>query len=235
MVAAEKPLSTPPFSQGFLMSDFAAARLMMVDGQVRTHEVSDLRLIAAMQEIPRERFVPAPLAPIAYLDLDLAVSDAPPRYLLKPMVLAKLIQAAKVAPTDRVLDIACGTGYSSAILARLGESVVGLDDNAALMQLSGDYFRGTPNVKFVIGALAEGYPAAAPYDVILINGACQTIPQRLLSQLGDQGRLVCMRGAGATGTGVLWQRSGDAFGERALFDAAAPALPDFAKPPAFAF
>ena len=117
------------------MIDFAAARRMMVDGQVRTSDVTDLRLIAAMLEVPRERFVPAAKAALAYLDLDLPVKEgeagAPVRRLLKPMVLAKLIQAAEIGAGDHVLDVGCATGYSSAVLARLAGSVVALEQDAA--------------------------------------------------------------------------------------------------------
>ena len=119
------------------MIDFAAARRMMVDGQVRTSDVTDPRIIAAMLELPRERFVPEASAALAYLDLDLPVTEEPApgaRRLLKPMVLAKLVQAADIGRDARVLDVACGTGYSSALLARLARSVVALEDDAALAQ-----------------------------------------------------------------------------------------------------
>ena len=218
------------------MRDFAAARRMMVDGQVRTADVTDLRLIAAMQEIPRERFVPAEQVPLAYLDLDLPIGQgADARRLLKPMVLAKLIQAADVAETDRVLDVACGTGYSSAVLARLAASVVGLEQQTAHAKSARDLLHGTRNVEFAVGPLAGGHPTSAPYDVILINGACEIEPRALLHQLKNGGRLVCVYSRGPAGKAMLWRRSGDAFGERVIFDATAPVLPGFVKPPAFAF
>src|SRR5688572_5853489 len=119
------------------MIDFAAARRMMVDGQVRTSDVTDPRIIAAMLELPRERFVPHGSAALTYLDLDLPVTDQAGRdgrRLLKPMVLAKLLQAADIGPDARVLDVACGTGYSSAVLAQLARSVVALEDDAMLAQ-----------------------------------------------------------------------------------------------------
>jgi protein-L-isoaspartate(D-aspartate) O-methyltransferase len=118
------------------MTDFAAARRMMVDGQVRTSDVTDLRIVAAMLELPRERFVPEAKADLAYLDFDIVVKEAtagaPARRLLKPMVLAKMIQAAEVGASDRVLDVGCATGYSSALLSRLAASVVALEEDAAL-------------------------------------------------------------------------------------------------------
>ena len=112
------------------MFDAVAARRLMVDGQVRTADVTDAALIDAMLTVPRERFLPPALAQLAYLDGDIQI--APGRALLKPMVLAKLIQAARVGPEDRVLDLGCGTGYSSAVLARLAATVVALEEDAAL-------------------------------------------------------------------------------------------------------
>src|SRR5690349_1619022 len=120
------------------MTDFAAARRMMVDGQVRPNDVQDLRIIAAMLEIPRERFVSASNAPFAYADVDLPVGpdSRSTRALLKPMVLAKMAQAAGVRASDRVLDVGCATGYSSAVLARLAQSVVALEEDSALAKMA---------------------------------------------------------------------------------------------------
>ena len=217
------------------MSDFAAARRMMVDGQIRTSAVTDLRLIAAMLDIPRERFVPPEQVPLAYLDLDLPVGDgAHGRRLLKPMVQAKLIQAAEIAETDHVLDVGCATGYSSAILARLAASVIGLEQDRGLARQAGEHLRSLPNVTIVAGTLAAGHPAAAPYDVILVNGSGETVPQALLRQLKDGGRLIGVIGRGP-GKATVYRRDGEMFGGRPVFDAAAPALPGFAKAPAFAF
>ena len=181
------------------MIDFANARRMMVDGQIRPSDVTDRDLIAAMLAVPRERFVPPELASVAYLDRDLPVDDR--RMLLKPMVLARLIQAAEVGADDRVLDVACGTGYSSAILARLAAMVVALEDDPArerrcaktLAQL------GIPNVTTVCGPLDAGWSALAPYDVILVNGAFEVEPQELFAQLKEGGRLVGVLGGGHDG------------------------------------
>jgi protein-L-isoaspartate(D-aspartate) O-methyltransferase len=213
------------------MTDFAAARRNMVDGQVRTQDVTDQRLIAALLEIPRERFVPPAKAALAYLDLDVPLEDGG-RKLLKPMVLAKLIQAAAPKSADRVLDVGCGTGYSSALLARLGGEVIALEDDAALARQArknlGD------QAKVVTGSLTEGWAGGAPYDVILLNGASEIVPQSLFGQLKAGGRLVCVLGA-TPGKGMLYLRSGEEVSGRALFDAAAPPLPGFAKSPAFVF
>jgi protein-L-isoaspartate(D-aspartate) O-methyltransferase len=230
------------------MIDFAAARRMMVDGQVRTSDVTDLRLIVAMQAVPRERFVPAGKAELAYLDLDLPVAEgaaggeagerARERYLLKPMVLAKLLQTAGVGEGDRVLDVGCATGYSSAVLGRLVASVVALEQEAELARLAqGNLMAvGTRNVEVVTGPLTEGWPPGAPYDVILLNGASEVAPQALLGQLKEGGRLVGVIGRAPVTRAMLYIRSnaGDVSG-RAVFDAVAPLLPGFAQPAAFVF
>ena len=153
------------------MFDTATARRMMVDCQVRTADVTDLELIAAMAALPRERFVPAALAEQAYRDGDIAIGDG--RVLLKPMVLAKLIQAARVRGSDHVLDVGCGTGYSSAVLARLAGSVVALEEDAGLAQQAKAALAATDgsHVPVATAPLTTGWPQAAPYDVILLNGA----------------------------------------------------------------
>jgi protein-L-isoaspartate(D-aspartate) O-methyltransferase len=215
------------------MSDFAAARRNMVDGQVRTQDVTDLRLIGAMLDIPRERFVPAAQAGLAYLDLDLPVGKGGAgRRLLKPMVLAKLIQAAAPESSERVLDVACGTGYSSAVLAELAGEVTALEEDPALAAQAEKNLAG--RAKVVTGPLTAGWPAGGPYDVILFNGASQIVPQSLFGQLKDGGRLVCVLGT-SPGQAMLYLRSGAEVGSRPLFDAAAPLLPGFVKAPAFVF
>jgi protein-L-isoaspartate(D-aspartate) O-methyltransferase len=223
------------------MTDFATARRMMVDGQVRTSDVTDLRIIAAMLDLPRERFVSAATAPLAYLDLDVPVAPAtagePVRRLLKPMVLAKLVQAAAVEADDHVLDVGCATGYSSALLARLARSVVALEQDPALVRLARETLAavGASNVTVEAGPLTAGWPAAAPYDVILLNGATEIVPDALCRQLKDGGRLVAVVGGAPGGRAMLYRLVvGDVSG-RPIFDAAAPLLPGFAAPPAFVF
>ncbi len=172
------------------MLSFAAARRMMVDGQVRTNDVTDSRILAAMERLPREDFVPPSQAALAYLDRDLPVTDraagGTARYLLKPMVLAKLIHAAAVGPTDRVLDVACATGYSTALLAHLASSVVGLEEEAGLAALAERNMRalGLNNVLIRTGPLVAGAAAAGPFDVIVINGAVDRLPEALFGPLG---------------------------------------------------
>jgi protein-L-isoaspartate(D-aspartate) O-methyltransferase len=217
------------------MFDSAAARRMMVDGQVRTADVTNLDLIAAMLAVPRERFVPSSLAEQAYVDSDIAIAEG--RALLKPMVLAKLIHAARVRSDDHVLDVGCGTGYSSAVLARLAASVIALEEDAALARQAKEALAatGAAGVTVVIGPLLEGWPAAAPYDLILLNGATEIAPEALGRQLKPSGRLAGIFGRGPAGKGTIYRLVEGRLVGRPLFDAAAPLLPGFAAPPAFVF
>ena len=217
------------------MIDFVAARRNMVEGQVRTADVTDLRILSAMLEIPRENFVPPGAAGLAYLDLDLAVGEAGSRRLLKPMVLAKLIHAADIASSDRVLDVGCGTGYAAAVLAHFAGQVVALDQDAGLVQAARSALAGQPNVTVVNGPLTGGWPQGAPYDVILLEGATEIAPLAFLSQLKDGGRLICILGGGPSAKAMLYGRCGEELGGRPIFDASATVLPGFAKVPAFAF
>jgi protein-L-isoaspartate(D-aspartate) O-methyltransferase len=215
--------------------DFATARRKMVDNQVRPNDVTDPRLVSALLDIPRERFAPADRAAMAYMDSDLAIGDG--RALLKPMVLARLIQAADIQETDRVLDVACGTGYSSAVLARLAHSVTALEENTGLAaeatRLLGEL--AITNASVVTGSLNAGWPQNAPYDVILVNGAVEFVPETLLAQLKEDGCLLAIISNGPIGKATLYQRVADDISTRPVFDAAAPVLKDFVKPPEFVF
>lgn len=215
------------------MTDFVAARRHMVDGQVRTTDVTDLRVISAMLEVPRERFMPQASAALAYLDLDVPLGG--PRRLLRPMVLAKLIQAAELEATDRVLDVGCATGYTAAVLARIASQVVALEQDVGLGKAAKEALSSHPNVTVVNGALAEGWPQGAPYNVVVLDGATDVVPHALCQQLKDGGRLVCVLGSGPGSKAMLYRRSGGDVGGRPIFDASAGLLPGFAKTPVFAF
>ena len=217
------------------MTDFATARRHMVDGQVRTADVTDLRILAAMLEIPRENFVPSDADGLAYLDLDLAIGAAGARRLLKPMVLAKLIHAADVASSDRVLDVGCGTGYAAAILSRIAGQVITLEQDSGLAQTARAALASQSNVNVVSGPLIAGWPQGAPYDLILLEGATEIAPHTFLGQLKDGGRLVCVLGSGPAAKAMLYCRSGEELGGRPIFDAGAAVLPGFARAPVFAF
>jgi protein-L-isoaspartate(D-aspartate) O-methyltransferase len=217
------------------MLDTAAARRMMVDGQVRTADVTNLDLIAAMLAVPRELFVPPALADQAYIDSDIPIGKG--RALLKPMVLAKLIQAAQVERSHHVLDVACGTGYSSAVLSRLAGSVVALEEDAALTRRAQQALAaaGAAEVVVAIGPLHAGWPATSPYDFILLNGGTEIVPETLGWQLKPNGRLACIFGPPPASKAMLYRMVEGRLVGRPIFDAAAPVLPGFTAPPAFVF
>jgi protein-L-isoaspartate(D-aspartate) O-methyltransferase len=217
------------------MFDSASARRMMVDGQVRTADVHNPDLLTAMLTIPRERFVPPSLAEQAYIDSDIEI--APGRVLLKPMVFAKLIEAADVDAGDRVLDVGCGLGYSSAVLSRLVASVVALEEDAALAGRAKAALAsaGASGVTVTTGPLTAGWPAGAPYDFILLNGATEIVPDRFASQLKPDGRLACIFKQGPAAKAMIYRVSEGHLVGRPAFDAAALVLPGFVAPPAFVF
>ncbi len=217
------------------MFDSALARRMMVDGQVRTADVHNPELIAAMLEVPRERFVPQPLAEQAYVDGELDLGNG--RAMLAPMVFAKLVEAAQLSGSERVLDVGCGLGYSSAVLAQLAGSVVALEEDADLargakMALTGS---GTLGVTAVQGPLAAGWAAAAPYDFILLEGATEIVPDFLGRQLTPSGRLACIFGGAPAAKATLFRLAEGRLVGRPIFDAAAVTLPGFSAAPTFVF
>jgi protein-L-isoaspartate(D-aspartate) O-methyltransferase len=217
------------------MFDTVTARRMMVDGQVRTADVTNPDLIGAMLAVPRERFVPAATAGQAYADCDLPLGGG--RALLKPMVLAKLIQAARVRSTDHVLDVGCGTGYSSAVLARLAGSVVALEEDQALAAQAKQVLGGMEGggVTVATGPLNAGWPAAAPYDIVFLNGATEVVPEALGRQLKPDGRLLCVFGRPSAGKAMIYRQIEGQLVGRPIFDAAAPLLPGFVAVPEFVF
>jgi protein-L-isoaspartate(D-aspartate) O-methyltransferase len=215
------------------MTDFATARSRMVDSQIRPSDVTDLRLLWALQTVDRERFVPEKARDLAYADYDMPIARG--RCLLKPRVFAKLVQQADIKPSDRLLDVGCGLGYSAAVLAELAGEVTALEQEPELAAAATKALAANGKIRVVAGPLAEGYSAGAPYDVIVVEGATELQPDALLSQLSDGGRLVSILGGGPAGKAMLYKRSGEDLGERPLFDAGVSVLPGFAKPPAFAF
>ena len=219
------------------MIDFADARRHMVDGQVRPSDVSDHRVIGAMLEVPRENFAPPSATSIAYLDVDLPVGEGvgAPRRMLKPIILAKLLNAAEIEPTDKVLDVGCATGYTAALLARIAGGVVALEEDPGLARTAKAALAGQPNVTVVTGPLVNGWAQGGPYDVIVLEGATEIEPRAFCQQLKDGGRLICVLGSAPGSAAWLYRRSGDDFGGRPVFSAGAPLLPGFAKPKVFTF
>jgi protein-L-isoaspartate(D-aspartate) O-methyltransferase len=221
------------------MSGFSTARQKMVDGQVRPSDVTDSRIIDAMLAVPREAFVPQSQRALAYLDLDLDVSEGGPakRFLIKPLVISKMLQAADIKDTDNVLVAGCATGYTAALVAKLAGRVTATESDPALAAKAKDVMAllGLGNVTFRAAAAAEGDPANAPYDVIVLDGATEITPDRLYGQLRDGGRLVGVFAMTQPQRAVIVTRSHGDFGNRALFDAAVPVLPGLERPPAFVF
>lgn len=220
--------------------DFAALRLTMVESQIRTFDVTDHAVIGRFLDAPREDFVPAAVRGLAYSDTALKIGAE--RRLLTPMVLARMIQAAGIKPGDHVLDIAPGTGYSTAILAGLAPNVVALESDPDLQALTKANLAaaGFSNVPVFGGPLQEGVASAAPFDVIFVNGVVEAHLDHLSAQLRDCGKLVALwRTAGAANQhacrAVLFEKNSGALSRRDLFDAAGPRLDAFRADPAFVF
>lgn len=215
--------------------DVALQRKNMVESQVRPSDVTDRRIIAAMQAIPREAFVPAELKSIAYLDTPLPV--APRRSLLPPRLLAKLVQLAGVEAGHKILDVGGATGYTAAILAALGATVTLLESDPALAAAARTNINTLKlaNISVVEGPLAEGAADRAPFDIIIIEGSADLIPPGLSAQLGDGGRLVAILQEGRLNRAVVGLRAGQSFDVTTAFEGWADPLPGFERPPAFAF
>ncbi|MDP9196868.1 MAG: protein-L-isoaspartate O-methyltransferase [Pseudomonadota bacterium] len=218
------------------MSAAAIARQNMVENQLRPNRVQDAALVRAMEQIPREMFVPAALKGLAYMDDDLPLGSD--RWLMEPMVLARMIEAAGITPACRVLDVGGATGYSTAILSRLARHVTLLEADAALARQAETALKqlSCPNTAVMQGDMTQGSPDGAPYDVILVNGAVEQVPQALSVQLADGGRLVTVvLSGGQTGRACLFRRTGTTISDIVLFDAGTPLLPGFEKPAEFEF
>jgi protein-L-isoaspartate(D-aspartate) O-methyltransferase len=227
------------------MIDFERRRLTMVETQIRPNEVTDPRLLAALRAVPREWFVPGELRTLAYMDEGIevfpSIDSAPARFLLAPMVLARLVQLAAVEPHDTVLDVGCATGYSTAVLAGLGRSVIGLEPEPELAEAARGALReiGIVNVDIVEGPLGRGYREGGPYDVILLNGSVPAPPESLTAQLSEGGRLAAVlssgAGTGSQGKAYLFVKVGGEVSGVPHFDAGARPLPGFLPEPCFNF
>jgi protein-L-isoaspartate(D-aspartate) O-methyltransferase len=223
------------------MMDFALARRNMVESQIRPNDVTDRELIAALMDVPRERFVPAAMRGLAYIDEDVPLRDASSeggrRWLMEPMPFARLVQLAEIGQNDLVLDIGCATGYSTAVLARLAESVVGLESDAELASRAETQLveAGVGNAAIVTGDLAEGYPSQGPYDVIILEGSVEQIPDAIFKQLRDGGRLVAAVTAGPIGKATLFRSIAGDISPSVAFDINIQKLPGFDKKLEFVF
>jgi len=220
------------------MTDFVLARRNMVDGQLRPNRVTNTQLLAVIADLPRERFLPPGLRSVAYADDDVPLGNG--RCLMEPMVLARLIQMLQPQPQDKALVVASGAGYGSALLARLVNTVVAVEPDAALAGSAEQTIRelGIANVRAVAGPMEEGHAAEGPYDVILIEGAVQHVPAAIVQQLAEGGRLgtvIAAPSAGALGVAQIMVKEGGVASARPIFDAGTPALPGFVSPPRFTF
>jgi len=216
------------------MSDFSTRRVMMVDTQVRPSDVTKFPIIEAMLAIPREVYVPAAKREAAYIGEN--VDLAPGRVVLEARTLAKMLDALDVQPSETVLDLGCGLGYSTAVIARMAGAVVAVEEDAALAAeaqrtLSAE---GVDNAAVIVGPLAAGNAKNAPYDVITLQGGVEMVPEALLSQLKEGGRIGAVFMEGALGTVKIGYKIDGALTWRFAFNAAAPVLPGFAKARAFA-
>ena len=210
-------------------------RRNMIEAQVRANDVTEPRIQAAMGAVPRERFVPPAKRALAYADVPVEV--APGRYLLDPRTLAKLLELADLRPSDRVLDVGCATGYSTAVLAHLVREVFGLEQDGDLARQASEALAALrfKSAEVTPGALSEGNATRAPFDAIVVNGAIPEPPETLLNQLADGGRLVAVVANGTAGKAQLFLRERGRIGCRAGFDANVPALVGFAKSVGFVF
>jgi protein-L-isoaspartate(D-aspartate) O-methyltransferase len=221
-------------AQAISSDDLAERRQRMVDGQLRTCDVTDQALLAAFARIPRESFVAPAFASLAYLDRDVPALGAGDRLLLAPMVLAKLVQAANVRPGEKALDVAGGSGYSASVLLSLGAVVVALESDEGAVGAAKTLLAAEKSVEIVAGDLAKG-TTGGPFDIILVNGAFEQSPENLLSQLAPGGRLVGVDASFNAMKAVFIERIGGVANRRVLFDATAPKLREFQQAPSFAF
>jgi protein-L-isoaspartate(D-aspartate) O-methyltransferase len=217
------------------MIDFEAARIKMVEHQIRTTDVTSHSVLRAFLSVPREAFVSEKAKPLAYLDADIELS--PGRYLMEASPLAKLLQAAEITKNDRALDVGAGSGYVAALLSHLAGSVTALESDGALCELAAANLnaQGCQNVTVVTGELTKGYAAAAPYDIIFVNGSVEEVPAALLEQLAEGGRLVAVIGYGNAAQAKILLKEHGSISESSRFNLSVKPLPGFAKVKEFVF
>lgn len=216
------------------MADYASRRTMMVDTQVRPSDVTKFPIIDAMLTVPRERFVPADKREAAYVGETLDLGQG--RALLEPRTFAKLLDALDIGPSDVVLDLGCGLGYSTAVIARMAEFVVAVEDDAARADEAQATLSdlGFDNAAVMTGPLAAGSAKSGPYDVVILQGAAETVPDALVAQIKEGGRIGCLLAEGALGTAKIGYKKDGRLNWRFAFNATAPVLPGFEKSRSFA-
>ena len=218
------------------MSVYDAARSNMIESQIRPNKVTDERVIAAFGRIRRELFVPEHLRGVAYVDEDLPLGGG--RYLMEPMVAARLLQAAAIAPKETVMVVGAGVGYEAALMSTLCRLVVAVEDNTELARIGRAALveHRIASVHYIEEPMEQGHRARAPYDVILFAGAVAELPDEIAAQLGENGRMLAViRDEAGIGRATLTTRTGGVLAHRVIFDAATPLLPGFRPKPAFVF
>ena len=219
------------------LTSFEMARKAMIDSQIRPNKVIDERVIEAYATVPREVFVPRSLKEVAYVDEDLSLSGG--RYIIEAMVMGRLLQALAIKPSDNVLLVGAGTGYSAALLSHLCASVIAIDNRTAAVEKAQDILGQMEigNVAVLKGKLTEGYANEGPFDAIIIEGGVEVMPEALLSQLAPSGKLAAIwRSSGkAQGEASLWSAAGDGYVRKSLFNAQVPTLTEFKAKPEFQF
>lgn len=216
------------------MTDYTARRTMMVDTQVRPSDVTKFPIIDAMLSVPREAFVPDSLREAAYVGENLAIGNG--RVMLEPRTLAKMLDALDVQPSHVALDVACGLGYSTAVLAHLCDFVVAVEDDADRAQAAQSILseQGIDNAAVMAGALAEGAQKSAPYDIIVVQGGVEEIPATVIDQLREGGRIAAVFLEGNLGVVRVGYKIDGALNWRFAFNASAPVLAGYEKPAVFA-
>jgi protein-L-isoaspartate(D-aspartate) O-methyltransferase len=218
------------------MTVFDAARTHMIESQIRPNKVTDERVLDAFARIRRELFVPDHMRQVAYIDEDLPLGGG--RYLMEPMVAARLLQVAKVERTDTALIVGASTGYEAALVSCLARNVVALEEDPELARRARAALvdHGIASVSVVEGPAPQGYRPRVPYDVIIFGGAVAEVPSEIASQLAEEGRLLAVVKPGnGIGRATLTTRTGGVLARRVIFDAATPLLPGFLPKPAFVF
>jgi len=215
--------------------DFSRERDAMVDSQIHTADVTDRRLLKALRTLPRHHFIPKSKSALAYADCE--VEAAPGRWMLRPRDLGLLIHAAQVQPDELVLNIASGRGYATAVLARMAETVVGIEADETLVGKSSQTLAdvGCDNAVVLQGDPIKGAPGQGPYDVIFVEGGVEEAPRVWFDQLKDGGRLAVVIRKNSVGKATIFSRSGDSIGRRVVFDSTPRLIPGFASEPGFVF
>jgi protein-L-isoaspartate(D-aspartate) O-methyltransferase len=215
------------------MIDFEAARVKMVENQIRTTDVTAHSVLQAFLTVQRENFVPAKSKSLAYIDNDVEI--CPGRFLMEASPLAKLLQLAAITKFDTVLEIGAGSGYVSALLSILAKSVVSIESDEALAAQATDNLSGAQNVTVVTGDMEKGVPDQGPYDVIFIAGSIEDVPAELDAQLKDGGRLIAVLGYGNAAQATLFMKEQGVLSKSAHFNASIKPLPGFRRTKDFVF